>query len=682
MSLRAALAAFDEPALVTLANVGLYRRAVRDVAEGKAVVVELTGDAAIVTVDGQRVAIDARGPKAAACGCAAPGVCRHRLATVLLLQGLDLPELGLAAADAARPLDPVEVLAPFEAVALERWAGKAAWRAALEIAAGSAVVTIEESALTVAFAHPEPVVRILRGQGADGIVSKAARARQKPLHAAAVLAARRHFGLADPETAPPSPPEAAGPPLPDPAFLRRIEAALGDCALFAFNLAPEPIEEQLFALSVSSRADALPRLGRLLRTLAAQLRLKRQRAFTFDPDLCLETLATAYALVRALAGTTAATDPTRLRDLSGVYRQTFVPQGPLRLVGCGADRWRTESGARGVTGIFYDPAADRWVSYAHARAPGQDPLFDPAQAYASAALWGGMTLQQLCGATVLLEGVGVSQSGRLSNPAGATASVDATLLDCSAWHARIDDWSALATRLAGRAGLGVMRSTAADFVVLAPRRFAQPYFDDLAQDLIWPVEDASGQWLALALPHGDGAGPMIERIENLGRRGWRGEIVVRVRQTLDRTTLAPVAIIAGNTPLSLALDRIERPPREGQRWDEGWLRFASGLRGVQQGFTPAPMEATAMALSSVWQSLIDLAEAGLDRGRPAPLEALRRSAVALDQLGYTLLADRCATLALHPRRDYLPTAYAVLLARSQGARLPTLWPRSRSSNRS
>lgn len=674
-ALRASLAAFDEPALVTLANVGLYRRAARDVAENKALMVGLSKDGATIEVDGQRVTIDARGPKAGSCTCKASGICRHSIAAVLLVQTSGTFGDAKSPEERAAPLDPLELLAAFQLAKVERWAGKAGWRAALEIANGPAVVTAEDTALTIAFADSHPVVRLLRGRGFEGIVSKAPAARQNALHAAAIITARRYFGLAEPDTIP-SQPIIAEQALPDPAFLSRVEAAIADCAMFAFNLAPELIEEQLFTLSVSSRADALPRLGRLLRALAAQMQLKRQRAFTFDPDLCFETLATAYALVQALGAATSDTDPARLGDLCGAHRQSFAPADSLRLVGCGVDQWRTEAGARGVTGIFYDSLEDRWLTYAHARGPGQDPLFDRQQAYMHSAIWNGVTLAQLGGETFVLEGAGVSDGGRLSNPSGAMARIDAmAVLQRDEWRCRVNSWSKLAHRLANRFGFGLSRRIDADFVILVPQRFAPPYFDDLAQDLVWPVEDRDGQWLALNLSHGEDVAAMIERIETLGRQGWEGEVLVRATQTVDRITLAPIAIFEAGKPRNLALDTFRSDARNDRARSRFRLRLGSSVQGDQLRFGPVETDRTMMELQNVWQRMIDLAEAGLERARPTSLDALSRSAGLLDGFGCAEIAGRLTALAKQPQAHFLGTAYANLTARRQRARLQMLRPR-------
>ncbi len=302
-ALRAALAALDDAALATLANPGLVRRAHRDVEEGKARLVSAGGGKASIEADEQLVTLDARGPRVAECACRSIAVCRHRIAAVLFLQAQEEVSESDEVASA-----PEEIVLTLDLAALERWAGKAGWRAALELVESAGHVESSSNAVSVAFADIDDSVRILRGQGFDGIVSKAAKARAKAYHAAAVLAARRHFGAALPELTE----EHDAPAIVeiDAAFLERVVASLGEVATLGFNPAPLPLEESLFELSVSSRADMLPRLSTMLRAIAAQLRLRRQRALAFDPDRMLELAATAFALTRRWPAPTRTGGPT------------------------------------------------------------------------------------------------------------------------------------------------------------------------------------------------------------------------------------------------------------------------------------------------------------------------------------------------------------------------------------
>jgi hypothetical protein len=80
-------ASLDDAALEALASRGLVRRAAADVAAGRAEVIAEDPAGATVRVDGETARVMAKGPRAGGCSCPAPGVCRHRLAALILLRG-------------------------------------------------------------------------------------------------------------------------------------------------------------------------------------------------------------------------------------------------------------------------------------------------------------------------------------------------------------------------------------------------------------------------------------------------------------------------------------------------------------------------------------------------------------------------------------------------------------------
>jgi hypothetical protein len=85
-AVRAMARALDDAALEALASRGLVRRAAADVAAGRASVLAEDAASATVRVEGETARILAKGPRAGACSCPAPGVCRHRLAALILLR--------------------------------------------------------------------------------------------------------------------------------------------------------------------------------------------------------------------------------------------------------------------------------------------------------------------------------------------------------------------------------------------------------------------------------------------------------------------------------------------------------------------------------------------------------------------------------------------------------------------
>lgn len=667
--LRESLVAYDDTALAALANPGLVRRAHRDVDEGKVRLVSGSPGKAEVEADGHLVILDMRGPGAAQCACKSAAMCRHRIAAVLFVLAQPAGEAASEEAPAeATAAEPEDLLAAFDPAALARWAGKASWRAALEMAGDPATVTSQPNAVAVELPGLEDPVLILRGQGFDGVISKAPKAQRKALHAAAVLAARRHFGLATPDAEPEpdanAPADAVAAFVPDPAFLAGIARALGEVAALGFNLAPVPLEESLFELSVSSRADALPRLAAMLRTIAAQIRLRRQRALSFDPDTLLEQTATAFALARALGSGNA----DRQAALVGQVRRSFAPAAPLDLIGCGGERWRTATGARGVTAWFVEPDSGRWLSTSLARGPGQDPQFMPGEAWRYQSVWQAAPLATLAHARLALEGANMSVDGRLSAPAAARATVVEPFAKPPAdLPGTVRQWTDLRGVHQAQSGLGLDAGRGPAACLIAPTQTAAPYFDDFAQQLIWPVLDETGAWLALTVDHDDPAATAIEALEAAATHGWRGLVLVKISRERQGLAVTPLTLIGDGSPVDLTL--WQPPARKGAGVAQGWLARLRQRRAGSRTFTRLPRDGTQAALDAVWQHLIDRLEAG--PGLQAMLEGARAAhAERLDAFGLPVLADllRKAESA----EAMLVAAYALMVARQQRSAIPLL----------
>ncbi len=674
--LNAALAVFDVAALETLANKGLVRRAQRDLEEGKVVLASRDNASASVTADGETVSIDRRGPAHARCSCPAPGLCRHRIAATLFLQNLvDLPSDAPAALVDHEAALKAEVAA-LDAGGLAKWAGKAAWRAALDLAVEGGAVTVEGAALVIRVGEED--VRYLAGQGLAGMVSKAKPAKVKAVHAAAILLVRQFFGfetiVEDVASVVPQVEERQV----DPAFLKEIHRVLAQCARLALNLAPVALEDQLFILSVSSRADYLPRLSRMLRTLSTMLRDRRKREFSFDPDRCLALIAEAFALSGALGQAANIEDQGRAGALCGVVRQGYAPaNAPLALTGMGGDVWRTQSGARGVTIHLHDAVADRWLSATLARAPGQDPGFDPLFAYGRDAIWQGYTLRQLSRSSFVLEGAAISPDGRLSMAGAtrATGPVEAAIPEGAA----VTRWDALRDRLRATLADAIdAPHVAVQPVLVHPRRVARPYFDDLRQELVWPVEDDDGIWLGLAVEQGRDRDALIHALEAVAERGWRGTITA-LASIGDRSfALKPFALRDGATVFNLGLDDVGALTKFGVATAAtGFVRDLGTFFGrMPRSFEPAAAPVTRRELTAAWQVLVDLAELGMTGLSVDHGVRLARSAEGLGNMGLSTIADtvRCVAAAPADARWHalLTAAFAIHQARRQTLDLPLL----------
>jgi hypothetical protein len=661
-AIRAALAVFDDAALETMANKGIVRRAVKDVDAGKVAITEETDARIVATADGETVEIAASGPRTAHCSCPAPGICRHKIAVVLAARGTGAPSADTVAVEARLNTEPArhgplaDILA-LDSAAIAKWAGKPNLRAAAEILAEITAPEIwqDGATLIIRLSHDEPEVRYLAGQGLDGMVSKATKARLKSLHAAAVLAVRRAHGME--ETTAVS--EHTRPPaeeMPDVAFLKEVRRALEDAAFTALNQAPAVLDERLFSLSISSRADALPRLGRQLRQLAAAIRQKRERAFAFSPQDTLSLLAGTHALAEALSRSQ---PPEHLGVLKGAVRQDYEPAGGLTLYGLGALSWETRAGARGVTGYFYALEQQRILTATLARSNERDPSFHPAQAYDREQLWRAAPLRQLVRAKVGLTGASVSTDGRISLGETAPATVVPWVLSrelCSAWPTMFSDWAILLNALQSRFASRLSSPAAGAMpILLAPALHAKAIFDPVAQRYTWGLADAAGRWIGLSLHHDEERSVVAARLQRISELGDVLLILAEAQPIGSRFVLQPIAAIArmpsGGKPELLNLDLESRGtelPSGGMRAD--WLsllaRKPEGAPPVLVTLTSAPdISAASRLLAECEEIVLTMAELGAAHRAPELRSRVDAFGHRLEAAGLLPLADAVGGMA-------------------------------------
>jgi hypothetical protein len=628
MTLMDALAVFDEAALAALANKGTVRRAARDVEAGLVTLSVQEDDAATVIADGETVRIDIRGPSAAKCTCPAKGMCRHRVAAVLLLRP-DVKASDAAPEEDAAASSVAEIVALPEET-LRRFAGRAAWRAANEMAQDGAQIASEGKALVVRLSADPVEIRYLPSLGLDGMVSKATPARRKVLHTAALIAIRRQAGIEHDDWAPATADSSLD--TIDPLFLAEVRAALAEACRSALALSPLALEERLFTLSVSSRADALQRLALLLRVIARMIRERRSRSFRFDPDHCLAQIALADAISRALPRVT---DAEKRAALIGAIRQDYAETGPLTLTGLGAESWRAEGGGRGVTVYLYAAEQDRWFTASLARNAGQDPGFDPARAYRQEAIWGGTTLARVVGMDLTFDSVAVSRQGRLSIGGSRAPSTSPVSIIPEGWKCAFSNWRLLTDRLRHRlAGSQISTDRTAEPVLLRPCRTAACWLDELTQTLNWPIEDMAGNWLTLSVPHDPERAAHIDALATLFNNAFAGSILASAMISGANFTLRPIALLDTKGFCSLDLDTL--PQASDRRSLRGGIRALFARK--HSGFVPLPRSASMKLLDDVVSELTGVAELGCRPISPAAQQRLELFARRASQSGLETLA--------------------------------------------
>ena len=616
MSFAAMLASHDEAALAALASKGVLRRAAREAPS--ATVIERGAEAATVETDGQRVEIDGKGPASARCTCPASGVCRHILVAVLALRSEEPAEAAVSAAEEIAALPEAEV---------QKFAG-ADWGAACRIAGRGDARADGGQTCTVALGA-DIEVSFIAGQGLAGAAYKGPPSRRRVHVAAAAISLRALAGVT--VSAPDAPADRIDPEV-CAEVVRRLETAVPSALAGSAEIAADA----LFDLAVSARAAAAPRLASQLRSLSNGASLAAKRDVAFDPAGFLEAAARCYGLALALAD--APGDPL----LSGVSARSYVDAAALDLRLMGTSKWRTPSGARGLTVHLFDPVHDRWYRQVTARAAGADLAFDVHAAY-RAGIWGAGSPDSLKGALLHLPKPRVAPDGQIA-PSGVVAQRRPDpLTEDSLAEIATRDWADWRSEMAGRLGRGLRRSALAHPALLMPQRFGDLAFDDIAQHYRLPLLDRAGAALSLEIA----AEPEMLAPELFARRSEIAALLVEVQAGSEGWSIRPVtALVRGRTriqPVDLGFSSLGPPA--------GFKGRLTGLRDLLRRPPTGTRAADALL------GLVDDLTAGLVDALAAPA-ALGPVAARLEEAGLPLLAAQTrAAAARRTTRAILAAAY-------------------------
>ena len=618
-------ARIDDATLEAMASKGIVRRARADAVNVR---FESTGaDEIVATIEGATVRLDDKGLAKARCSCPAATLCRHKIAVVLALQ----TRAGEQQIAPAVEIDWPTRLSTFDRKSLQSALGKAGLREAIRLVALVEATTVEVGSLSLKVAlrlNAEQIEVVIPVDGDfTSVVSSLPERRRPASHAAAILAARRHFGHEAIEIDEAETVADQTEFVPDAPLLTAAQEAVCRAYSHGFAVPSRALEERLMLLAVSGRAEAMPRLSASLRRIAEGLEQRRSRNVNHDPVELLREIAFAHALLYAVSQTK---DGGRLRRLAGAMRAEYEPIGDVDLIGLGATLFETIAGAVGVTAHFVEPATGRQFTASLARGTTHDTRFDPRAAYRTQPVWG-QTLAGLSSATFRLSGAQASSAGRLSlsqtSRAEAIQPFQPSREAITAWardrNGPLADlaqmsWPILADHLARCFAPSLDRPPlSAQPVVLVPSRIAPVTFDDLTQRLRWPLMDRSGAWISLTLDHDDeGRGLGARRIAALeaaigdGGNNRPFAIVAIARPEGGKMTLEPIALW-GETQTSL-----DFPDRSPPQETDVVSRITAGLRRRVAQFAPPPpadvsVRRTSQLLQTGVDALIGFAEAGL-----------------------------------------------------------------------
>lgn len=563
--LRALLKVVDDEALASLANKGLLRRAQKDLEAAPPAIVAVEDGRVQVQVGDATV--DAREmPSKCTCSCPAAGICRHVLSVLLYLR--DSPDLaacdgpvqgalfqeepGDAAPGGAEEAvespvpSAVEVLGKLSDEELHKWAGKALLRKALKILAAGLPVEIEASqALVVRFPTRNVTCRWIPSGGLLGMICSC-QAENVCEHAiTAILAYQVSLGRRQIAVEQAVLSESSGAPRTRAEVLASVGVVLREMLSLGLTRLSAATAQRLTTLAVSAHGVDLPRLERMLKSLADEVQLALRRDAQSNSANLVAQAARVEALRTALAKSASAA-------LVGQHRSQYHDVGQITLIGLGAQRWRSKGGYHGVTVYFWDESRKGWATWSESR-PLTQPDFDAASRFRSDGPWDGCRSPQEAAQSVLrLSQACCNPQGRISGRSATRALMVGPSQPREAPGA-ITAWSELsqrAKRLFG-GGLGE-RLENLELVLLVPKAWGPAFYDTLRQELVRPVVDEAGRTVNLWLPFTPENEAGIELLEHHDAAATFG-LLGAVRLVAGQVCVQPISLYVEDRIVHLTL---------------------------------------------------------------------------------------------------------------------------------
>lgn len=547
--------AYDEQALITFANAGLFRRAIKDVDAGKIQLIEQQPQQLLLQSDGQQVILTPAGLHQAQCDCSAVGACKHILASVLFLQQyltqttttatsqktpqneltssqtseLSTSSSDLSTSDELSNVSTVEtssstisstvsttsnaIIDEILAIDLQKIAkkfGKARaekttqfardYQTLLEQNQGDTRIDVEEFRINIDLLHQAHTITYIIGVGFDGMLSNIDN-EQSIWHWLALREVQRKFGQTDIDTS--TTPTAIAIERLTPsaiAVIDEVDDALRQMLYLGISHLDELASRRFHLLNISARTEQLPRLATLCRQLGGLIYQFCQQANHVNEGQLLSMMTAIshylYRLKRA--------EGEQLIALKGQLRRKYeydeqIPQ--LSLLPLGVKWWTAQSGARGLTLYFCQSDDDMLdavrspVTVTLARADHLDYSFNQMSAWQQS-LWR-YTPQKLMYQAFQLKSPRFNENGQFAvTGSEAVLSEQSTMPLAQLAEYAEHDWQQLQQRWQQQLQ---EQATIASTVLLRPH-ISQPItVDEIAQCIWWTVLDQHGHQLRLRL---------------------------------------------------------------------------------------------------------------------------------------------------------------------------------------
>ncbi len=544
-------------------------------------------------------------------------------------------------------LSPADVLGNLSDQELQKWAGKPLVRKALKTLAADMPVEIEATgSLLVRFPTRNITCRWIPTGGLVGMICSCQAENVCEHVVTAILAYQVSLGKRQITVEQAALAESSGAPRTRSEVLASVGTVLREMLSLGLARLSAATAQRLMTLAVSAHGVDLPRLERMLKTLADEVQLALRRDAQSNSANLIAQAARVEALRTALTKSASAT-------LVGQHRTHYHDVGQITLIGLGAQRWRSKGGYHGVTVYFWDESRKNWATWSESR-PVTQPGFDAASRFRSDGPWDGCRSPQEAAESVLRLSLACRNSqGRISGRSATRALVVGPSQPREVPGA-IRAWTELAERAKRlfRAGLGE-RNENLELVLLVPKLWGPAFYDSLRQELVRPVADEAGRSVNLWLPFTPENEAGVEFLEHLDPAATFG-LLGAIRLVAGQVCIQPISLYIEDRIVHLTLldpksvigaAKTAKKAR-GTKASNGSSPQETGdeeefVAGEEEEVVPQVAVTTPLGriLVTVQAELEALVEGGIAARRN--LDLLRTAAKRLDALGLSACCAAC-----------------------------------------
>ncbi len=503
------LIAYNDDALVVMANKGLLRRAYKDLEKAVISQVEIFETTQVkILIDDQEVILAPKDMNQSQCNCVASSTCRHILTAMLHLRQLKIANTKDQSDSNATATDSKQFILNLNQTDLEKWAGKKTTQNALSLALQSDNIEIDsENKLEVRFIKQAISCHFVSGTDLESVIVKGKNTQVKKFIVASVIAIQIAIGEESAfQSLVKNQQSKDGKQLVELGQVsiiaiietQRLVTRLIDTGITHVSLA---LVQRMIAMGIVLQKAHLPRLAKLVVSCAGSLELLVRRHAQANEEEILINLAMIYALATAIN-----TKPSV--ELVGSLRTAYKEGELLDLVCLGAYRWQTGSDYHGLSLMFWDKLNQRFLTWSDSRPISTDYSFDPYTRYLQTLPWkGGHSGNHMVGNRVALKRAKLNENNRLSSSEQTQATVEAIVED--AWIESIEsglivysDWELLQTYMNGLYPIGFESVKQTDYLVIVePTSIGQTSYNEIAQTLECKLLDLKEYSILITIPY-------------------------------------------------------------------------------------------------------------------------------------------------------------------------------------